>query len=153
MNIQPDFKELLQLLEKHKVEYMIVGGYAVAFYGYPRFTKDIDIFFDIDMESIDRLIKALVEFGFPEKDLKSELFLTKGNVITFGVAPVRVDFLNEISGVEFSEAKNYRVRGKYGDSEVYFIGKNDLIKNKMSTDRLHDKADAEELGKSNYNNL
>lgn len=148
MNIQPDFKELLKLLEKHKVEYMIVGGYAVAFYGYPRFTKDIDIFFEINQESIDRLIRALVEFGFPEKDLNRDLFCKKGNVITFGVAPVRVDFLNEISGVEFLDAKSSRVRGKYGDSDVYFIGKNDLIKNKLSTDRLHDKADAEELNKN-----
>lgn len=145
MNIQQDFRELLRLLEKYKVEYMIVGGYAVAFYGYPRFTKDIDIFFDINNESIERLIKALVEFGFPEKDLNKDLFLSKGNVITFGVAPVRVDFLNEIDGVEFSSAKQRRIRGKYGDTDVYFIGKEDLITNKLSTERLQDKADAEEL--------
>jgi hypothetical protein len=145
MNTQQDFKELLQLLEKHKVEYMIIGGYAVAFYGYPRFTKDIDIFFEISQDNIAKLIKALIEFGFPEKDLKNDLFATKGNVITFGVAPVRVDLLNEISGVEFSEAKKHRARGKYSELEVYFIGKDDLIRNKLSTDRLHDKADAEEL--------
>jgi len=145
MNIQPDFKELLRLLEKHKVEYMIIGGYAVAFFGYPRFTKDIDIFFEISKDNICNLMKALIEFGFPQNDLEENIFLSKGNVITFGVAPVRVDLLNEINGIEFSNAKGRRVRGKYGDVEVYFIGKEDLIKNKLSTDRLHDKADAEEL--------
>lgn len=145
MNIQPDFKELLRLLEKHKVEYMIIGGYAVAFFGYPRFTKDIDIFFEISRDNICNLMQALIEFGFPQNDLEENIFLSKGNVITFGIAPVRVDLLNEIDGVEFIDAKGRRVRGKYGDIEVYFIGKEDLIKNKISTERLHDKADAEEL--------
>lgn len=125
---------------------MIIGGYAVAFYGYPRFTKDIDIFFEITEENIGRLIKALTDFGFPPADLNVESFIQKGNIITFGVAPVRVDLLNEINGVDYSEAKNFKVRGNYGDVEVFFIGKNELIKNKLSTERLHDKADAEELG-------
>lgn len=145
MNIQPDFKELLKLLEKHKVEYMIIGGYAVAFYGYPRFTKDIDIFFEVSEENIHKLIEALIDFGFPASDLKKDAFIQKGNVITFGVAPVRVDLLNEINGIDYNEAKDHKIRGKYDDIEVYFIGKKELIKNKMSTDRLHDKADAEEL--------
>lgn len=145
MHIQQDFKELLQLLEKHKIDYMIVGGYAVAFYGYPRFTKDIDIFFNPSNENIVSIIDALVEFGFSKKDLNPELFSTKGNIVTFGVAPLRVDFINEIDGVDFTLAKPHRIRGVYGDIEVFFIGKNDLKKNKASTNRLKDKADLEEL--------
>ena len=147
MNIQQDFKELLRLLEKNNVDYMIVGGYAVAFYGYPRFTKDIDIFFEVSKENIKGLIKALTEFGFSENDLSEDTFKTQGNVVTFGIEPVRVDFLNSIDGVKFDEAKVNRVRGKYDEMEVYFIGKDELIKNKLSTDRLQDKADAEELTK------
>ncbi|MEI6055086.1 MAG: nucleotidyltransferase [Lentisphaerota bacterium] len=145
MNIQEDFKELLKLLEKHSVDYLIVGGYAVAFHGYPRFTKDIDIFFGSSDVNVQKIIKALIEFGFNEKDLNKELFTTKGNVLTFGVEPIRVDFINEIDGVIFEEAIPNKVRGKYGNITVSFLGKEDLIKNKLSTKRLRDKADVEEL--------
>lgn len=145
MNIQPDFKELLALLEKHQVEYMIVGWYAVAFHGYPRFTKDIDVYFENSDENIKKTISALIEFGFSEDELSPDLFKKPGNIITLGVAPVSVDFLNEIDGVSFIEAKKHRVRGKYGDVDIYFIGKEDLLKNKRSTHRTKDKADAEEI--------
>jgi hypothetical protein len=148
MNIQQDFEELLKLLEEQKVEYLIVGGYAVAFHGYPRFTKDIDIFYNISATNIQRLQKALEKFGFTTKDLPSELFNSKGNIITFGTEPVRVDIINEISGVEFNNAWKERVRGKYGTIEVNFINKSDLIKNKTSTPRLQDKADAEKLSEN-----
>ena len=147
MNIQQDFKELLRLLEKNNVDYLIVGGYAVAFYGYPRFTKDIDIFFKDSKDNRVEILNSLIEFGFSSDDLKEEMFKTKGNVVTFGVEPVRVDFLNSIDGVKFEEAVKNRVRGKYDTLEVYFIGKEELIKNKLSTERLQDKADAEELSK------
>jgi len=145
MNIQQDFKELLALLEKHHVEYMIVGGYAVAFHGFPRFTKDIDIFFELSDANIKSIIDALVDFGFPRDSLENILFNKDDNIVTFGIAPVRVDFLNSIDGVVFSDAKKSRVRGRYGDIDVYFIGKECLLKNKSSTKRTKDKADVEEL--------
>jgi len=145
MNIQPDFKELLALLEENNVDYMIVGGYAVAFHGFPRFTKDIDIFFDASSENVEKVIDTLEQFGFSRKELDKALFSTEGNIVTFGVAPVRVDFINQIDGVQFLEAKQNRVRGKYGNVEVSFIGKDDLIKNKKSTPRSKDKVDVEEL--------
>lgn len=145
MNIQQDFKELLALLEEHNANYMIIGGYAVAFHGFPRFTKDIDIFFDSSPDNIEKIIETLECFGFSKKELDTALFSKNGNIVTFGVAPVRVDFLNQIDGVEFAEAKRNCIRGKYGNIEVSFIGKNDLIKNKKSTSRAKDKADVEEL--------
>ncbi len=145
MNIQQDFKELLQLLEEHNVVYMIVGGYAVAFHGFPRFTKDIDLFFEATQENINKLIQALTDFGFSKNELKNSTFLTKGNVITFGVEPVRVDFMNQIDGVSFSAAKSGLVRGKYGDINVPFISKKHLLQNKKATPRIKDKADVEEL--------
>jgi hypothetical protein len=145
MNIQPDFEELLRLLEKHSVDYMIVGGYAVAFHGYPRFTKDIDIFFSTDKENVARIKNALHEFGFEKEALTDEVLMDPKNVITFGLTPVRVDFMGEIDGVPYADAKANRVRGQYGSVEVFFIGRLDLIKNKQSTKRTKDKGDAEEL--------
>ena len=145
MNIQQDFKELLKLLEKHNADYMIVGGYAVAFHGYPRFTNDIDIFFSASKKNTDRIIRALVEFGFPKSILTADVFLEEGNIVTFGVAPVRVDFINDIDGIKYPDARKARVRGRYGNIDVFFIGRDDLIKNKLSTTRTKDKADVEEL--------
>jgi hypothetical protein len=145
MNIHPDFEELLRLLEKHRIEYMIVGGYAVAFHGYPRFTKDIDVFFRLTGENALRLRDALVAFGFREEDLPIEAFSTAGNVLTFGVAPTRIDLINEIDGVTYDEARPNVVRGRYGDVEVTFIGLADLVKNKKATPRAKDKGDVEEL--------
>src|SRR5690554_4129202 len=145
MNIQQDFEELLKLHEDNSVRYLIVGGYAVAFHGFPRLTKDIDFYFDGSIENVKNIINSLVEFGFPEKVLNFDMFTSEGNIITFGVEPVRVDFLNQISGVDFKEAWDNKIRGKYGNVEVNFIGYTQLIKNKTSTDRPKDKLDAEEL--------
>ena len=145
MNIQKDFEELLRLLEDNSAKYLIVGGYAVAYHGFPRLTRDIDFFFDSSEGNVKKICNSLVRFGFPESDLKLETFTTKGNIITFGVEPVRVDFINTISGVEFQEAWKNRVRGKYGKVSVNFIGRMELIKNKLSTQRPKDKLDAEEL--------
>ncbi len=146
MNIHPDFEELLRLIEEHGIEYMIVGGYAVAYHGYPRFTKDIDLFFRMTSENALRLRQALVKFGFNEEDLPLDAFTTAGNVLTFGIAPARVDLLNEIDGVTFDEARPNAVRGRYGNVDVTFIGLADLVKNKNSTQRMKDKGDVEELG-------
>jgi hypothetical protein len=145
MHIQKDFEELLRLLEGNSVKYLIVGGYAVAFHGFPRLTKDIDVFYDSSVKNARNIFNALLQFGFPKRDLKKDTFITRGNIITFGVEPVRVDFVNEISGVTFGDAWNNRVRGTYGDVTVNFIGREDLIKNKMSTPRPKDKLDVEEL--------
>ena len=145
MNTHPDFEELLRLLEEHRVEYMVVGGYAVAFHGYPRFTKDIDVFFQSDDENVRLLRQALMAFGFREEDLPREAFTTPGNVLTFGVVPTRIDLINSIDGVTYEEARRNVVRGTYGEVEVTFIGFEDLIKNKKSTPRAKDKGDVEEL--------
>ena len=146
MNIHPDFEELLRLFEENGVEYMIVGGYAVAYHGHPRFTKDIDLFFRLTSENALRLRQALMAFGFREEDLPLEAFTTAGNVLTFGIAPTRVDLINEIDGVTYDEAYPNVVRGKYGDVDVTFIGLADLVKNKKATPRIKDKGDVEELG-------
>jgi predicted nucleotidyltransferase len=145
MNIQPDFEEFLRLLEDHGVDYMIIGGYAVAFHGFPRFTKDIDIFYEPSPANIEKLCRALVQFGFAEKDVTSELFAQKGQIITFGVPPVRIDLVNDVDGLTFQEARPNAVRGNYGRVPVTFIGLEDLLRNKRATPRSKDKADVEEL--------
>ena len=123
MTIQPDFEEFLRLLETHQVDYMIVGGYAVAFHGYVRFTKDMDIYFDASSANIDRLRQVLIEFGFREETVPRETLSTVGNVIVIGVAPVRIDLVNRIDGVDFADARPNALRGKYGGVDVNFIGR------------------------------
>ncbi len=145
MNTQPDFEELLRLFEENRIEYMIVGGYAVAYHGYPRFTKDIDVFFRVTADNTRRLRMALVTFGFREEDLPLEAFTTVGNVLTFGAVPSRVDLINSIDGVTYDEACPNAIRGRYGNIEVNFIGLPDLLKNKKATPRAKDKGDVEEL--------
>lgn len=145
MIIQPDFEELLQLFAKHQVEYMIVGGYAVAFHGHPRFTKDLDIFYRASPDNVTRLRNALVEFGFQQADVPENAFLTAGNIVVFGVDPVRVDLLNQIDGVDYDAAHVSIVVGRYGEAQANFIGREALILNKNSTPRAKDKADVEEL--------
>jgi len=145
MIIHPDLEELFRLFEKRSVEYMVVGGYAVAFHGYPRFTKDIDIFFDASEENIERLRNSLVAFGFEHQDLPEEAFSDQDNVLAFGVEPSRVDLLSDIDGVKFSEAKPNAVQGTYGGVKIVFIGLDDLIKNKKASGRSQDKVDAEKL--------
>ena len=146
MNTHPDFEELFRLLEERSVDYMIVGGYAVAFHGHPRFTKDIDIFFESSSANVARLRAALVAFGFEEHELREEVFTAEGNIVTFGVAPTRVDLLNDIDGVRYADAKPNVVRGAYGGVQVAFIGLAELIRNKLATPREQDKLDAKELG-------
>jgi Nucleotidyl transferase of unknown function (DUF2204) len=146
MHIQQDFEELLGLLEEYQVRYLVIGGYAVAFHGYPRFTKDLDIFYDNSQDNINRLRNALLAFGFTENDIPPDVFAIPGNILTFGIEPVRIDLINKIDGIEFSSAYSNRSQGRYGKFDVAFIGKQELLINKRSTKRLKDKADVEELG-------
>lgn len=145
MKIQIHFKELLTLLEKNKAEYMIVGGYAMAYHGFPRFTKDIDIFFKNSKENIRKVRKSLISFGFNENELNESLFSEPGNIIQFGIVPLRVDIINEIDGVKFDEAAANCVRGNYSDVKVNFIGKAELLKNKKASGRDQDLIDAKNL--------
>jgi hypothetical protein len=126
---------------------MIIGGYAVAFHGYPRFTKDIDIFFLNSDDNIEKLQKALIKFGFPKSAVPRKLFKKKGDIIQFGVVPMRIDLLNKIPGITFEEAEKHIARGLFGDVEVNFVGKTELIKNKKASGRPQDAVDAGVLRK------
>lgn len=145
MNTQPDFEDFLRLLEVHRVDYMIVGGYAVAYHGFPRFTKDIDIFFSSAGDNLVRLQAALVDFGFQAATVPIETLAEPDAVLAVGIEPVRIDLLNRIDGVVFQDARANTVRGRYGSVEVTFIGKEDLLRNKRASGRHRDLGDVEEL--------
>ncbi len=146
MEVQSDFKELLVLLNEHKVDYLIVGGYALAFHGAPRFTGDLDIWVRPDEENARRVISALAAFGFSLPDLTIHDFESPEKVVQLGVPPVRVDIITSISGVTWEEAATAKEPGRFGDVPVSYIGRQAFIQNKRATGRKKDLADIEALG-------
>ena len=145
MNTQPDFEEFLSLLQKHQVDYMLVGGYAVAFHGHPRFTKDLDVFFRNSPDNVAQLKNALVDFGFNQDDVAGLALEKENEIIRFGMDPVMIDLINTIDGVTYDEAAPHAVTATYGSTPATFIGKEQLLRNKRATSRLQDRADVEEL--------
>ena len=146
MEIQQDFRDLLALFNEHKVEYMIVGAYALAFHGAPRYTGDIDILVEPETSNAQRIMAALNKFGFGSVGLKAEDFDVPDKVIQLGVPPVRVDIVTSITGVSWEEAFAGRVEDKYGDIHVYYIGRKQFISNKRALGRKKDLADLEAIG-------
>ncbi|MBN1795180.1 MAG: nucleotidyltransferase [Sedimentisphaerales bacterium] len=148
MEIQSDFKELLELLNAHKVAYIIVGGYALAFHGSPRFTGDIDVFVKADDDNAQKVLDVLKEFGLGSIDLVIDDFNQPNKVIQLGVPPVRIDIMTSLTGVSWDQAESSKVQGDYAGVKVYYLGKNDLIANKQKLGRKKDQADLEALGES-----
>ena len=146
MEVQPDFKELLELLNAHKAEFIIVGAYALAFHGVPRFTGDIDIFVKPDSKNAEKILAALEEFGFGSLDLSKSDFEEPDRVIQLGLAPVRVDLMTSLTGLSWQEAYSGKVKGSYGDVPVYYLGRKELLSNKKALGRKKDLADLEALG-------
>ncbi|PAU93206.1 hypothetical protein CK503_12335 [Aliifodinibius salipaludis] len=147
MRLEEDYEEFIELLNEHKIQYLIVGAYAVSFYARPRNTGDIDFFIDNSSKNISNLLKVLQKFGFGELDLTSDDFEGNDNIIQLGYEPVRIDIMTGISGISFTQAYKNKVRGKLGNQPVYFISLDDLIINKRSSNRTQDMADAELLEK------
>ena len=146
MEVQPDFRDLLALFNAHQVEYMIVGGYALAFHGAPRYTGDIDIFVGATSENARRILTALDEFGFGSLGLTVEDFESPDNVVQLGAPPVRIDLITSITGVSWEDALSDCVDGKYGELPVKYIGLDRFISNKRATGRKKDLSDLEALG-------
>jgi hypothetical protein len=145
MEVQTDFRDLLALFNAHKVDYIIVGGYALAFHGVPRYTGDIDIFIKPDSKNAKRILLALDEFGFKSLKLTIDDFVNPETVVQLGVVPVRIDLLTSLTDLSWEEAFSGRVEGKYGDIIVHYLGRKEFIKNKRATGRKRDIADLEEL--------
>ncbi|MFT7620819.1 MAG: hypothetical protein ACI97A_004477 [Planctomycetota bacterium] len=146
MEVQPDFKELLALFNKHDVDFLVVGGYALAFHGAPRFTGDIDLLVRPEIDNAKRIVLALEEFGFGSIGLNETDFTKPDHVIQLGKPPVRIDILTSISGLTWEQASKNRVAGNYGGAAVSFIGRVEFIANKRATGRMKDLADIEALG-------
>ncbi len=145
MEIQPDFKELLELFNANHVDYVIVGGYALAFHGAPRFTGDMDILVFPNEENAERVLNALNAFGFGSLDLRKSDFQSVDKVVQLGLPPVRIDIITSITGLDNEVVFSTSVTGKYGDISVRYIGRNEFIANKRATGRKKDLADIESL--------
>lgn len=145
MEVQQDFKELLELLKNHNVEFIIIGAYALAFHGGVRYTGDIDILVNPNIENANRIIAALEEFGFGSLGLKTEDFISPDVVIQLGYPPIRIDLLTSITGISWDEAYKNSVKGLYGDINVKYLGKKEFIINKRILGRKKDLADIESL--------
>jgi predicted nucleotidyltransferase len=140
-----DFKEFLKLLNEHQVEYLLIGGYAVGYHGYPRATNDIDIWIALNPEVAERVVSVLKEFGFDTPDLSTQLFLRPNRIVRMGVPPMRIEISTGISGVDFSECYASRVAGEIDGVPVNVISLHHLKVNKLASGRYKDLNDLENL--------
>jgi len=140
-----DFKEFLKLLNAHQVEYLLIGGYAVGYYGYPRATADMDIWIAVNPDNADKIVAVLKEFGFDSSELSPEMFLKQWQIIRIGVPPVRIEIATTISGVNFSECFAQRVVVELDGVKTNLISLNHLKINKKASARHQDLADLEHL--------
>lgn len=145
--LQTDLSEFVGLLNSHKVEYLVVGGHAVAFHGHPRLTGDIDFFINATAENAQRVLDVLGSFGFGNLGISAEDLTAPDKVVQLGRPPNRIDLLTTISGVTFSDAWDTRALGDLGSHAVYFIGWDALIRNKTASGRDKDQVDVKTLTK------
>ncbi len=143
--LNEDYKEMLQCLSGENVRFLLVGAYAVAAYGYPRATKDLDLFVQPAPENASNLMRALARFGAPLSGVSVADFSNEGIVFHIGSNPRRIDILTQISGVEFQQAYERRKTVCLEGIDVPVISLEDLIANKRATGRKQDLADVERL--------
>ena len=145
IHLPPDFKEFLKLLNAHQVEYLLIGGYAVGYHGYPRATVDMDIWISMHPDNADRIVAVLKEFGFDPPELSPDMFLKEWQIVRLGVPPVRIEIATTISGVNFSECYAERVTDVLDGAEVNLISLKHIKANKKASGRHQDLADLENL--------
>ena len=145
IHLPPDFKEFLKLLNAHQVEYLLIGGYAVGYHGYPRATADMDIWIALHPANAERIVAVLKEFGFDLPELSPELFLKEWQIIRLGVPPVRIELATTVSGVNFNECYAERIADILDGVKVNLISLKHLKINKKASGRHQDLADLENL--------
>lgn len=145
ISLDPNFKDFTELLNSEKVRYLLLGGYAVNYYGYHRFTGDIDFFIACDRENAERVSSALQHFGFPRESVSAERFTQPGLVHMFGRKPVRIDLLTGPSGLDFEECFSRRIIIDLDGVEVPLISLADLRLNKLASGRDKDLLDLRKL--------
>jgi hypothetical protein len=145
MELAPDFDEFIGSLIAHGVEFVVVGAYALAFHGAPRFTGDLDVLIRPTVDNAVRLLAALEAFGFPVTDLSPEAVSDRRRMLQMGVPPVQIHVMSAISGVEWHEAWSDRVEGVLGHHRIHFLGRETFVRNKRAAGRLKDLADIDAL--------
>lgn len=143
--LPPDFKEFLKLLKEHDVLYLLIGGYAVGYHGYPRATEDLDIWVAVHPENARRLVSVLKALGFDDPAVTPDLFMQKPKIVRMGFPPLRLEISTSISGVEFDECYNARIVDQIDGVEVSLIDLEHLKKNKKASGRTKDIGDLENL--------
>jgi hypothetical protein len=141
MELNRDFSEFIASCIAHDVRFMIVGGYAVAAHGHPRFTKDLDVWVWVDEHNATRLVSALEQFGFSSVGLTQADFLEDDTVVQLGFPPQRIDIITHVDGVEFAPCWDRRIEIEIGGQRVPFISADDLLANKKASGRPQDLAD------------
>lgn len=147
--LNKDYKERLQLLLEEKVEFILVVAYALATYGYPRATGDIDIWVKADENNSKKTYNALAKFGAPLDQINMNDFVIEGVIFQIGVAPRRIDIITKIDGVTYDEANEDKIVVEVEGLKLPVISSDKLIKNKMATGREKDELDAKLLMKRN----
>jgi hypothetical protein len=147
MPLNKDLREFIELLNSNGVEYLVVGGFAVAFHGFPRYTGDLDILVRPTQANAERVLSALSQFGFGKAGIEIADLQSSGTIIQLGVPPNRIDLLTAISGVGFDEAWETRKQAELEGVPTQFIGRASLLRNKESTGCAKDLGDVEELRK------
>jgi len=145
INLPPDFREFLKLLGERRVDYLLIGGYAVAYHGYPRATADIDIWIAIHPDNAEKTVSLLKTFGFDLPQVTKELFLKEGQIVRMGLPPLRIELATSISGVGFQECWAERVTDMMDGVEVNIISLKHLKLNKQAAGRHKDLDDLENL--------
>jgi predicted nucleotidyltransferase len=145
MVLEKDFREFCSLLNEEKIDFLIVGGYAVAFHGAPRATGDIDILIRPELEHVVRLLAAIERFGFPTQGVTPEYLLDHSKILQLGRVPVQIHIMTSITGVPWKDAWGSRQKGVYGGVPVFFIGLSALLANKAAAARAKDIADIKAL--------
>jgi hypothetical protein len=139
------FLDFLRLLVSRKVEFVVVGGYAVGVHGFPRYTGDLDVFVAVSRENADRLVGIFIEFGFASLGLKPDDFLEQDMVVEIGREPIKIQVLTGIDGVSFERCRNDRILLNVAGTEIPIIGIDSLLANKAASPRNKDRIDFEEL--------
>ncbi len=140
-----DFREFLRLLNAHQVEYLLIGGYAVSYHGYPRATGDMDVWIATHRDNAARLVAALREFGMDGTQFSSELFSKENQIVRMGVPPLRIELLTTISGVTFDRCYAERITEAIEEVEVPIINLQHLKQNKKASGRHKDLNDLQNL--------
>lgn len=147
IELHPDFRDFLSLLNEHRAEYLVIGGYAVNAHGYSRPTGDLDVWVAISPDNAERVFDVIVAFGFGTPDLSRESLLTPGRIVRMGLQPVCIEVCNTIDGVHFAECQRRAVVVEVAGVAVPFIGLADLRQNKKSSGRMKDLVDLDYLPK------